>query len=543
VTRAIQNDVESLLRGDSTELNFDALPGPGFVALINELQGFVAQYYPDPKENRSPSGIQMGLGDTADSVKKWCDKEWGKQTKPILGFQFDTAAIWWPDVKKNWADQNYNLIKTISQRYIGNVNTVAEAAVTNGWNYRTLMDDISKINQNLKGWQVKRLARDQIGKLNGQISQAQQKDAGVDLYVWETAGDERVRGNPFGKWSKAIPSHFMMDGKLCKWDDATVYSEDSGKTWKRREDRMPLCHPGADIMCRCCSIPYFDNIIKDLDQKLGDKVPEPQTPPAPKEPKEPKVSPEISINPKWIKENTEWLSMQRFFPDMEKRYGKTEKELQKMVEKKMKTLLKDATPLRKISSGDLVRVLKEGRFKSQFETNTSGGYLNTKTRGNFEKAVFNHELDIDPKKRVIYGLLSDMKNYDPALGASGYGETTICFKKSIMNRTTFTWGDSLDVNCCGDRAKLVPSPVNKPSWRSAYFDMDYDHFTYDSQALLAKNLSNDYSQNGGVNYIEAQYHGGVSVKDIEKVIFRTEPEEELKNLLEKNKISWEIFEK
>jgi hypothetical protein len=246
----------------------DVLPGPGFVALAKTLSGWVAQYYPDPETNRSPPGVLMGLGDTSTAVKVFCDKQWGNQTKPLLGIQFNSAESWWPTVKQQWQENNYKLIKSITSQYIERVNVLAEKAVINGWSYTTLMKDIKAEGVKLKTWQLRRLARDQVGKLNGQISQAQQQDAGIDWYWWETAGDERVRGNPRGKFPRAVPSHFIMDGLLCKWSDATVYSDDGGKTWKPRTDKMPKAHPGQEIQCRCTSIPYFEGIVNKVDQQI-----------------------------------------------------------------------------------------------------------------------------------------------------------------------------------------------------------------------------------------------------------------------------------
>ncbi len=250
------------------EAHTDTLPGPGFVLLSKTLAGWVAQYYPDPSTNRSPSGLMMGLGATSAGVKSFADKQWGKQTEPVLGFQFNTAETWWPGLKQQWEDTNYSLIKSVATKYIDRVNTLAEQAVTNGWSYQTLMKDIKAEGWKLKGYQVRRLARDQIGKLNGQISQAQQEDAGINMYLWDTAGDERVRGRPGGHFPGAVPSHWVMQGKLCRWNDATVYSKDGGKTWIPREWNMPKAHPGQEIQCRCTSIPYFDDIIEEVDQQL-----------------------------------------------------------------------------------------------------------------------------------------------------------------------------------------------------------------------------------------------------------------------------------
>jgi hypothetical protein len=297
VEQYIETNGESVLRGDSsidsTEkarldsdylqiFHKDILPGPGFVFLTKTFAGWIAQYYPDPETNRSPSGIMMGLGTTANGVKKFCDKEWGKQTEPVLGFQFNTAETWWQVMKNQWADTNFKLIKSLATQYIGKVNDICEKAVSNGWSYQTLKQEIEAIGKDQwtkekkkPSWikrRAKLIARDQIGKLNGQITQAQQEDAGVNWYIWDTSGDERVRGNPTGLYPKAVPSHWIMQGLLCRWDDATVYSKDGGKTWIPRTEKMPKAHPGQEIQCRCTAIPYMNDLIEEVDFALGDKI-------------------------------------------------------------------------------------------------------------------------------------------------------------------------------------------------------------------------------------------------------------------------------
>ena len=108
---------------------------------------------------------------------------------------------------------------------------------------------------------AKVLARDQTSKMNTSISAIRQTNLGIDTYIWKTVEDERVVGRPGGKYPKITKlhrNHWMMQGLLCKWDDPTVYSDDKGKTWKKRLQQMPQNHPGVDIMCRCRAAPYID---------------------------------------------------------------------------------------------------------------------------------------------------------------------------------------------------------------------------------------------------------------------------------------------
>lgn len=79
------------------------------------------------------------------------------------------------------------------------------------------------------------IARDQVLKLNGELTQARQEDAGVVAYVWRTVRDARTRD-----------SHAALDGTRQRWSAPPVVSEDG-----RRE------HPGRDFQCRCFPEPVL----------------------------------------------------------------------------------------------------------------------------------------------------------------------------------------------------------------------------------------------------------------------------------------------
>ena len=113
---------------------------------------------------------------------------------------------------------------------------------------------------------AKLIARDQTKKLNSNLNQARQQSVGITLYIWKTVRDERVVGRPGGLYpqgNKAHGNHYVMEGLYCRWDDSTVYSEDRGETWKKRQAEMPQTHPGQDIQCRCHAAP-----VVDIDQIL-----------------------------------------------------------------------------------------------------------------------------------------------------------------------------------------------------------------------------------------------------------------------------------
>ncbi|MDR2150115.1 MAG: hypothetical protein LBO67_04740 [Spirochaetaceae bacterium] len=204
----------------------------------------------------------MGLGNIADSVFDFNEGQYEKGAKSVLGVEFPVGEDWWPQARDTWASQNYDNLSDLMKKYIGQVRDFTEKAVTSGLSVKTLSEQIQALDNKFTKSHADFIARDQIGKLNGQITQQRMESVGLRMYIWETSGDERVRGNPIGKYPNARPSHYLMDGRLCRWDKSTVYSQDGGKTWIPPPSGAVLLHPGMDYQCFPGSTKiesFFDN--------------------------------------------------------------------------------------------------------------------------------------------------------------------------------------------------------------------------------------------------------------------------------------------
>ena len=89
----------------------------------------------------------------------------------------------------------------------------------------------------------------------------------MTTYYFMTAHDEKTRGNPRGKYPRAI-SHWALDGMLCAWNNNSVCSDDLGVTWKQRPSSWIHLAPGMDIQCRCTSAPSWNNFLNSMDKEL-----------------------------------------------------------------------------------------------------------------------------------------------------------------------------------------------------------------------------------------------------------------------------------
>lgn len=119
--------------------------------------------------------------------------------------------------------QNTQLIRSIGDDAAMNIERLVQDAVSRGTSTR----ELSKLIADQTGIAKRRaatIARDQVGKLNGQISKTRMKSAGIKSYKWQTMQDKRVR-----------EKHVALNGSIRTWEQSPI--------------------PGEEIRCRCTSLP------------------------------------------------------------------------------------------------------------------------------------------------------------------------------------------------------------------------------------------------------------------------------------------------
>jgi uncharacterized protein with gpF-like domain len=112
------------------------------------------------------------------------------------------------------------------------------------------------------------LARDLVGTFNSKTIQMLSTVMGFSYYRWQTMNDEKVRGKPDGLYPDAIPSHYIMDNLICKWDNASQVSRNDGVTWENKTSMMEPEHPGIAYNCRCIPIPFIKSLLAQVDRSL-----------------------------------------------------------------------------------------------------------------------------------------------------------------------------------------------------------------------------------------------------------------------------------
>lgn len=155
-------------------------------------------------------------------------RQFHKVLKSVYGVDIFQNETWLDFQLKVFEQQNIALIKSIPSQFHEKLRYRFVEAVRKGERWEQVSDEIETILAIPKK-RAELIARDQIGKLNGQLTQLRQQQVGVTHYIWRTMLDERVRD-----------SHQEREGKQFSWDDPPKDG-----------------HPQQPIRCRCYAEPVF----------------------------------------------------------------------------------------------------------------------------------------------------------------------------------------------------------------------------------------------------------------------------------------------
>jgi len=223
----------------------------------------------------------------------------------------------------------------------------------------------------------------------------------------------------------------------------------------------------------------------------------------------------------------------------------TEEE-QNLIRKKIKNVEENSAFLMRYKSQYFEKLVETDRFMNLFETGISGGVPNIEARMKASKNLFGHNLD---KESFVssekYGYLSskdflkDIDFFSKRHGTSQYGDIIINFNKDkIKGRTTYTLDDSL---LAGATKAVVPGDFNKN------LSLGIDKYNLKKYYEVLKDLSENNDaisltkeikkENGFFRYIELQYHGDITLDDVNEICFSKDlPKEDIIKILKDKNI-------
>lgn len=180
--------------------------------------------------------LEDSLLPTAQAVDTWSTAQSVKAVEQIVKVDLEGDTRLLPTREEQaaqhvaWARENVGLITTMEASTFDDLAQHVSRAVVEG---RTAveLEGVIRDRFGVAEGRARLIARDQIAKLNGRITQARQEAMGVPAYEWSSSGDERVR-----------PIHRKLDGTIRRWDNPHPTEG----------------HPGSAIACRCVAIPVID---------------------------------------------------------------------------------------------------------------------------------------------------------------------------------------------------------------------------------------------------------------------------------------------
>ncbi|WP_228129381.1 phage minor head protein [Acinetobacter sp. ANC 3929] len=227
--KGVSEEIEPMLRynmGDSIELH---VSDGVFSSIKNSIENL---------KNKIVSSIELIATQVATQIvikqKQASDKQIGEILLKATGLDF-TGLMRDEDLQNAVDDAiaaNVRLIRSIPSQYFDLIEGAILTGLQTGQRAEFIKQEILKIGKSTDS-RALLIAVDQLGKINGRLTQIRQQKLGITHYTWSTSQDERVRH-----------SHRLRNGLLFAWDDPP----DDG-------------HPGIPIRCRCVAIPYTKHLF------------------------------------------------------------------------------------------------------------------------------------------------------------------------------------------------------------------------------------------------------------------------------------------
>ncbi len=185
-----------------------------FFGFIQRIIGKIIVKFGTKVDKAEPGFVRV-----ATETDQWSKAQSQKAIREVLGVNILQGNQPLTEAVNGWVKQNVDLIKNISESEKVIIEQYVIDAYRIGLSHQELKEGLEDHWKDrdkrkatwVKGFSVEQrarlVARDQLGKLNGQISMLRQTAIGVERYTWRTSLDERVR-----------TTHQALEGKVFYWN-------------------------------------------------------------------------------------------------------------------------------------------------------------------------------------------------------------------------------------------------------------------------------------------------------------------------------------
>lgn len=200
-------------------------------------------------------GVNGGANRIAGEFVQSALKKSERDLKKSAGIDVFSGSKTMQDYLHASAQQNAQLITSIPAKYLEEVQTLVMANMRSGMRpgyiEKALQEQFGVTQR-----RARKIARDQTGKIQGELAEKQQQSAGFEYFQWIDSDDSRVRHR-----HSEIANKVTAYGKgVYRWDNLPL--SDKG---------LPI-KPGSDYECRCIPRPVSAREVK-ANQDAGRTAP------------------------------------------------------------------------------------------------------------------------------------------------------------------------------------------------------------------------------------------------------------------------------
>ena len=194
-------------------------------------------------DGKAPEGELVAITQAAASLAEQFNlQQFQRLVRSVVGVDIFQAEPYLEETVRGFIAENVALIRNVQEQVLTETQRVVFTGMRRGLRANDIAQRILGKVDDPEGFKsvfrkaetrAKLIARDQIAKINGQLNELRQTNAGISRYIWRTSLDSRVR-----------PEHASREGKTFSWDKAPSDG-----------------HPGEPINCRCSAEPVFDDLV------------------------------------------------------------------------------------------------------------------------------------------------------------------------------------------------------------------------------------------------------------------------------------------
>jgi SPP1 gp7 family putative phage head morphogenesis protein len=222
-------------RGRPANLKNDSDPSLDILAAMEDVTVSLSRQY-------TPDEIRRFAQKTGQSVSDYNSYLLKNGMQKVLNFDIFLQQPYLKSELNMFATLNTELIVKMKDDMLAKVQGDVMRGFAQGVRHEEIAKDLEGYIDPLNGTvrsRARLIARDQVNKLNGQLTELRQNELGISRYTWRTMGDERVR-----------ETHAAKDGKVFSWDDPPA---DTG-------------NPGEEIQCRCYAEPILSDLLQSVQE-------------------------------------------------------------------------------------------------------------------------------------------------------------------------------------------------------------------------------------------------------------------------------------